>query len=164
MEEPYIPTVRDWIHDLPVKRYENNEVGECFCCCILCNRNFIGRKFDDNCQGCIDGYDAEDCVFFISMIIYSEEPVTVLDAELLKKWMSHREAQLFKDCITAQMNQHYFDAINVKAKSRDREDEAKFEVQANHYMDKAEEIRKFLELFEYFSSTKYQFHKIKTTT
>ena len=98
------------------------------------------------------------------MMIYSEEPVTLLDAELLKKWMSHRDAQLFKDCVIAQMNQHYIDSINVKTKAKSKEDEVKFDSQAQHYIDKAKEIRNFLNLFEYFASPDYGFHKIKIKT
>lgn len=55
MEERYIPHVKDMIHDIEVKKYDNGVIGEYFCNCIYCRKNFIGYKHDYKCQTCEDG-------------------------------------------------------------------------------------------------------------
>jgi hypothetical protein len=54
-DEPYIPTVKDIMHDFPVKKYPEGKVGEYFCRCIYCHRDFIGHKYDYECETCVDG-------------------------------------------------------------------------------------------------------------
>lgn len=46
------PTVVDWMHDLPVKKYDNGEPGKYFCHCIYCHTNFVGYKHDYKCPVC----------------------------------------------------------------------------------------------------------------
>lgn len=43
------------IHDIEVKKYDNGVIGEYFCNCIYCRKNFIGYKHDYKCQTCEDG-------------------------------------------------------------------------------------------------------------
>lgn len=64
----------------------------------------------------------------------------------------------------AQMNQHYFDAINLQEKGTTEEDEVKFNKQAQIHLDQASEIHNFIKLFEKFAGPKYQFHKLKINT
>lgn len=48
----YNPTVKEWMHDLPIKKYLGGVVGEYFCYCVYCHTNFIGHKGDCRCEKC----------------------------------------------------------------------------------------------------------------
>lgn len=99
------------------------------------------------------------------MIVYQKEPVSPVDASKLKAWLAAAEAHLFRQCVTAHMNELYFDAINLQTKEAESvQDEAKFNNQSEVKLRDANNILNFIRLFEFFADPDYGFHKLKTNT
>lgn len=64
-----------------------------------------------------------------------------------------------RDCAVAQMNEHYFNALNKQQDSEQEDD--KFDNQAKADLAQAKRIHIFLSVLNEFASDKYQFHKLK---
>lgn len=95
------------------------------------------------------------------MIAYQKEPLSMADSSRLKSWLTKAEVQLFKDCVVAQMNEHYMDAINLQTKSTHDGGVDKFGIQSSAKILEAKDVQLFIRLFEKFSHPEYGFHKIK---
>lgn len=99
------------------------------------------------------------------MIAYQKDPLSLGDASKLKAWLSMGEAQLFRECVTAQLNEYYFEAINAQSKPAESiEDECRFNNQAKAKLDRAHEVLSFIRTFEKFCDSNYGFHKLKINT
>lgn len=99
------------------------------------------------------------------MIVYEKHPMSATEASLLKSWMSQPGASIFREAVTAQMNQHYLDALNYQTKLADSpEDKAKFSGQAASKVDEAKDIVNFIKVFERFADPEHGFFRLKINT
>lgn len=92
------------------------------------------------------------------MIQFTLEPLSAGEASRVKTWLSMAEAQMFRECIEAQMNEHYIEAVNKQAVEGDPE---KFTAQANALIGKANEYNIFLRIMRHVASESYGLHRIK---
>lgn len=93
------------------------------------------------------------------MIVFDLDPLPLGDQARLKGWFTTPDALLLRDCAMAQMNEHYFNALN-KQQNSEREDD-KFDHQAKIDLSKAKRIQTFLAVLNEFASGEYEFHKLK---
>lgn len=99
------------------------------------------------------------------MITYALEPISPVEASRLKAWLTTGEAQLFRDCVSAQMHRHFFDSINIKCKPCDTApDRSKLESQAKIEESMGEDVQFFLEMFERLAQPAHGFYKLKVNT
>jgi hypothetical protein len=99
------------------------------------------------------------------MITYSLEPISPTEASRLKAWLTTAEAQLFRDCVAAQMHRYFFDSINIKCRPSDTAlDRSKLESQARIEESKGEDVQFFLEMFELLAQPSHGFYKLKVNT
>lgn len=84
------------------------------------------------------------------------------DVSKVMAWLATREAQLFRECVTAKMNQLYCDAINAQARPSDTVDDTnKFNNMAQESLVRASKVRNFLAVFDEFTTPGYGLHKLK---
>ena len=96
------------------------------------------------------------------MIQYAKDPLDPVRAGKLKAWLGSDEAQLFKDCITARMHEHFLNASNIRSKPAEIEaDIDKLELQASMQDEEARKHSVFLQSFEFFSDPEHGFYKLK---
>jgi hypothetical protein len=101
------------------------------------------------------------------MINYQEEPLPLLDVANIKNWLGTKDADLFKACVTAQMHQHYFDAINARSNLSQvptDEDVKRSETLALTLTRHGDAIHQFLKTLQRFAKDDYKFRKLKVTT
>lgn len=84
------------------------------------------------------------------MIVYEKDPLPLGDQGRLKGWFDTPDAQLFRECVTAKMNEHYFDAINCQQKSEEEGD--KFDNQARAHLAEAKKVLTFLTILDHLAS------------
>ncbi len=94
------------------------------------------------------------------MIQYQEEPIPEGQRLRIAAWLGSREAEEFKQCASAQLHQHYIDAIISQEKSEEEGD--RFCSQSKRHLQLASEVRIFLTVLDRLSSPKYSLHHIKT--
>lgn len=93
------------------------------------------------------------------MIVFDLDPLPLGEQARLKGWFTTPDALLMRDCAVAQMNEHYFNALNKQQDSEQEDD--KFDNQAKADLAQAKRIHIFLSVLNEFASDKYQFHKLK---
>lgn len=99
------------------------------------------------------------------MITFSIEPISLGEASKIKAWLSTNEAQLFRECVVAQMNEHYCNAINAQTQPTENSyDYEKFNIQSRGSLALAGRLLEFLRVFDELADNKYGFHKIKINT
>lgn len=95
------------------------------------------------------------------MIKYEHVPLNAVEQARVSSWLGCADAELFRQCVHAQMAQHYLDAINEQAKAKTKADAEKFNKLAEPYLERAAEVNTFLRVFEILSDKNYSFHRIK---
>lgn len=99
------------------------------------------------------------------MITYSIEPISPAEASKLKAWLGSAEAQLFKDCVSAEMHSKFFNAINIKCKpAKSIEDSTKNAARSAGDERAGLELQSFLSMFERLGEPDHGFHRIKINT
>lgn len=99
------------------------------------------------------------------MITYDKYPISAAEASRLRAWLTGSEAHLFKECVSAEMNSHYLDAVNHQSKPTESvEDECKFNNLAESSLAQASEVSTFIRIFEQFSGPDSGFFKLKVNT